>query len=656
MPKTILCAVLVCFGWITSSALPQTLSCPDGITIVDENYQPNPSGNYWLIPNWIDVDSNELVTLTPDLHNFRTSAGAGSVIRMSDPTALAIQDPLTCQSWFYFTGSSAPYQTGNFPIYRTSDFRNFELHMTAFSEVSTNGSMQSRSGGRLTIGSDLYLRMWAPQLRLIERPGEPSIVRLIFTAVENYIPPAGERQDHHSVYYAEILLTDFLAWHDPIVQSTTSLQYFFDHPGRHVGARRFGYLNPDETSVLFDGGYSRMNGGETKWLGCTVNESMMGTQCGELSGYVWGRTHNCLAAPASRTDLAPGMTVMWLDPYFFTDPALANHAAWKHSVVYTWNRHDPSLGHEQWGQSIAAQSLRTDVRHVRETVNCIPLAYARNRSNALIAPSYSSGYSVVETIDNGSGDLVFDGFNALFGTSFVGGTLVETAFTAVAEGPAVFRRVDASDATSPIQDLYLLVTRNFWRSPSYQITYRKLASASGTLATGKLTEYDDVNVEEKLLLRSSRHSLEGGRNFGHPDVFFIYDNYKGRDVPIMIFHVLMDNAVQPDGTFIDKRVIWMKELSFDENGDIRQLVDGGSDLSTNVRYLRIPALCDCCAADYDSSSSIDLSDLLDFLAEWMAYLGQSVSHGTSGDFNGDGVIDLADLLEFNARWMACLGQ
>ncbi|MBX3386788.1 MAG: hypothetical protein KF768_09470 [Phycisphaeraceae bacterium] len=68
-----------------------------------------------------------------------------------------------------------------------------------------------------------------------------------------------------------------------------------------------------------------------------------------------------------------------------------------------------------------------------------------------------------------------------------------------------------------------------------------------------------------------------------------------------------------------------------------------------------PGPCDELLGDYNQDEIVDLTDLIDFLADWNPHLGQSVTPGTNGDFNGDGVVDLADLIEFLGYWNPQLG-
>ncbi len=62
-----------------------------------------------------------------------------------------------------------------------------------------------------------------------------------------------------------------------------------------------------------------------------------------------------------------------------------------------------------------------------------------------------------------------------------------------------------------------------------------------------------------------------------------------------------------------------------------------------------------CPGDYDGSGAVDLLDLLAFLNDWSARLGQAVAVGGPGDVMADGVVDLLDLLSFLSDWVSNLG-
>lgn len=62
-----------------------------------------------------------------------------------------------------------------------------------------------------------------------------------------------------------------------------------------------------------------------------------------------------------------------------------------------------------------------------------------------------------------------------------------------------------------------------------------------------------------------------------------------------------------------------------------------------------------CPADFNGDGTRDLLDLISFIGEWGAQLGQAVPHGSPADLDGNGVIDLVDLIDFLSAWLPAIG-
>jgi len=123
--------------------------------------------------------------------------------------------------------------------------------------------------------------------------------------------------------------------------------------------------------------------------------------------------------------------------------------------------------------------------------------------------------------------------------------------------------------------------------------------------------------------------------------FRVLDVHTGKYVYYLAVHVKVDGETG--------RTVFFKELSFDENGDIVPLEDGGSNPVTNVLKFRVSATGACCGLDFDGSGIVDVPDINGYLSHFFA-------SDAEGDFDRNGVVEVPDIFTFLSRWSACTGS
>lgn len=64
-------ATVLCFGFAAASLSAQTAAVPPGATRVNDNYQPDPNGNWWMINNFVDTTPVFGVLNLNDTYNFQ---------------------------------------------------------------------------------------------------------------------------------------------------------------------------------------------------------------------------------------------------------------------------------------------------------------------------------------------------------------------------------------------------------------------------------------------------------------------------------------------------------------------------------------------------------------------------------------------------------
>lgn len=547
--------VLIAIGILTSHLVADECIAPSGATRVNSLYLPDSNGTHWLIDNWRDSNSNTLAQ-AGDYFNFRDEFG--QAVQISDPTILYLQS--ASGNWFYITGSTnhPTYSNTNFVIYRTRDFRFFEPHMFAFDYQNRNGSQQFLDGSSIHIQNDRYWQLWAPAFLFDPDPADQDPpIHLFFAAIENHEPSAQTDgvQDYHSVYRVSIRKSEFLSWHGKNPFSDDGRR-FDDARSTLPKQRQLGYRSPTTGLLIFDGGYSR-----SKTVACTASAAMVGPNCGQLQLLEWGKQHRCVG----------GHTAMFIDPFVYVDSSRPMNGAWRNGLVYTWNQHDANIGYDFWGENIAAIPLAQDRVSVRHDVNALFLAYSRNQTPGLL--NYGLRHNgTTGSYDNGAMDMP------------CGPTCVvqETPFTAVAEGPCVFVNKNNNF-------VYFIYTRNFWTSPGYQLVYRKVPYLTGSnpaaLPQLAMNVYSDKTVPEKLVLKAADQSTAGARNFGHAEAFSLRDPTFSTSVPYRYYLAL---HCKLDQSPTHRRTVIFKELTFDSEGDIVPLVDGGSNPASNVWKFIVP--------------------------------------------------------------------
>lgn len=82
-------------------------------------------------------------------------------------------------------------------------------------------------------------------------------------------------------------------------------------------------------------------------------------------------------------------------------------------------------------------------------------------------------------------------------------------------------------------------------------------------------------------------------------------------------------------------------------GDLQEIVEG---LVLDANGNGIPDTCDGCAADFNGSGSVDVSDLVELILAW------GPCEGCPQDLNGDGLVEVQDLVQLILSWdFPCAG-
>jgi hypothetical protein len=451
-------------------------------------------------------------------------------------------------------------------------------------------------------------------------------------------------------------------------------------------------------------------------------------ECNTPTGCV---THIGVPAASNATAFS-GMSAMIGAPYVFFDeismmrPPTSNHT-WDRSILYTWGACN---GDNAQGACIAAGALHPGSYTVRGGFAALPLAFVRNTNNRLTSSTglqfdnglgFGAGTSLTKGIAEspsamrrvlapmssaivgfaccaGNGECTFVESECPPGTVPMEGVACTSkglcppmpgvaccdanGSCAIAQGSCPPERpfLAAGGACTPEgkcpNDYFVMHSRNAWGSSYYQIVYRRGPGPIAAAFNGmSLTNWQDANVSERVLLRSAnfstlppvdcpeystdpscqcnRRTSPGGgidprttdyRSFGSSDVFRILDHWSSppRYIYYITFHAKIDCGEQ--------RTTFFKELSFDSNGDILQLTDPDVPTVANAksdafRFL-VPASGACCGLDYSGDQLISLQDQFDFLALYFA-------GDLRADYAQDGSISTQDLFSFLAAFFAC---
>ncbi|HEX6900542.1 MAG TPA: hypothetical protein VF789_12535 [Thermoanaerobaculia bacterium] len=497
---------------------------------------PSPPLTWYQGTNWLDNNPADGLFNTNDRYIF--SLPGGAPLQLADPSILRIGE------WFYVTGTTdtAARWTGNFEIYRTRDFVNFQLHMLSFDERNLNGSGQwledYQGYKRVNMNGSWFTQLWAPQLYVDPSDGGADpFVYLVFSAVQESVD--GGR---HSVYHVRMRRSSFLSWHNVGMVPLTGDGPRFADPRAGQGFQAWFAYKPNNDPAQnwqYDGGYG---------IGKLVPTSgrvggLLGPNCGQLVQRQYGYSFRCHGS-------APFMAI---DPFVFIDPNLASGATWKRVMIYNWTDKNPDVASAYWGNHVAAHPLRSSHYELDVNGQTIPLAASRNTNNK------------VNGFDNGS----------------LAANLQPWSNGAVGEGATAFYHRGSNR-------YYILYSRNTWDSPAYQIVYRM--SEPGQLFRDLgLSAFTDTAVPENILLRATHYNVVGTASFGHPEVFTLRDEY-GDERYYLLFHVKLDYD-QVSGTPTGRRTLMVKELTLepDGSGRLKQLQESSADIDRDIRYFRLPS-------------------------------------------------------------------
>lgn len=587
----------------------QNCSAPySGAPRITSTYVPSPTGTFYEIPNWQNLNGGSvrymndggvgvytwgpkqglyypksggdwfLFALRPNGENppGQNPGQRNQPILLADPSVMRIDNVgQNAETWYYITGTcGAPdvvtnftgdastgsnrdelailgTQHANFVIYRTKDFYNFEVHMTAFDENNRGGSGQDRIYRLLYLngGNRRFINLVSPSLYRV--PGDQSgTIYLAFSAIENPPPFPGEpgyvdeatflaaladaELNNSSVFLVSIGLSNFLSWHN---------KDWFADIGPRFGSNPAWYAYSYNGVLRYDGGVAVKRG-----IPCSGDPNVLaGPSQGQLEQRFWTTSAPCGSgslpgrgwghrAWASHTFMAEG-------PSFFHDPVTG-----KNWLLYDWNdafgdpsnHRDPNNG--VWGNHVAAHELSSLQYVFRADTSAIRIANNRN-SNSTIGGHL-----------NGRLDKMMN--------PWCWGGVAEASAACYISG----------------RGYYVLISRNTWDSAAYQIVYRH-RSTNLTFESFDLENDGDYTVFEKLLLRSDRYNMpasslgaHGPASFGSPCVFPVKDSGGGEQLYIA-FHAKLESS--------PRRTVFFKELISPTSGTLERLYENSTGVYDN---------------------------------------------------------------------------
>jgi hypothetical protein len=212
--------------------------------------------------------------------------GAQFPVNMADANIIYIESEYG--NWWYITGSAAHHA-----IYRTRDFRNFELHMYAFDASVSSGTLsgqwvESVPGPPPTeyqhIGNKVYMGLYGAGFFYCPWTGASDDIHLIYGAVEDPANPVNNGVYYQSSCHFVISKVDFLSWHNSAQPSTDDGIRFSDarRPAALISPL-IGYRvdniatlpNGDPAPTYYDGGYRQgLAHNTTGSVPCTFDTSM----------------------------------------------------------------------------------------------------------------------------------------------------------------------------------------------------------------------------------------------------------------------------------------------------------------------------------------------------------------------------------------------
>ncbi|MCC7389654.1 MAG: hypothetical protein IT431_12895 [Phycisphaerales bacterium] len=522
MILSMLCAILSIV--IAPAAAPgQNCGQPPGATLINDLYQPDPvSGTWWRITNWDDTNGNKLINThtdpaQSDFFNFTDSAG--TMLQLPGPTAMQLTGP-DGQTWYYFIGAQVEPDIGNYRIYRTQNFSDFDLFMKAFDPHGETLYQNSQwiSNGVLHLNGNTYKSLLAPQLFIdpTATPGDSRWIYLSFTAAQD--SPSGDGIGDSSVFLVRMKQSEFLAWAaQPDKQGDVDMRRFADVRSG-VGYQQWYYYKLSNGPVgpyLYDGGWAAGHP-----VACSGSPySLLGPNCGQLRTRLSGWAHRCVGAAY----------FMRRDGFEFFDPWLSNGDPWKRVMLYTWEDANDDVAHQNWGIHISAHPLLSNNIQFDRNHTTVSIAFDRNTNNKLLING--------AWLDNGM---------VAINTQTQG--LQERYWGGVAEGPSAIYLPETDR-------YYVFYSRNAYNAASYQIVYRM--TAPGAPFSSIAMTWGDPNVSEYLLLRTHDFTTYRDANPGTGKAFVITDA-GGTDHAYLAMGFKLDRNA---GAMTDARTLFIKELT-----------------------------------------------------------------------------------------------
>ena len=668
--------------WTAGATCSTTPACPSAALRVNADYSVNPAGSYYVVDNWVDTNGNGLMSHVSDKFSFHLP-GSQFPVNLADASIIYIES--VYGNWWYISGSAVRHA-----IYRTRDFRNFELHMYAFDPGTSAGAPSGQwlemvptsdpnvNIERIHIGSKVYQGLYGGGFFYCPWPGASDDIHLISAGVEDPANPVHNGANYQSSFHFIISKADFLSWHSSAQPST-------DDGIRFSDARRpatlitplLGYkVNNTGAQVYYDGGYQQ---GQS--VPCTFDTSMYGTAAGQVT-----RSTRPDGTPVSlytgqRFVSAGGANGAFADSAIehgvnlFFDPLRAPFEPYAASAVYSWCwvENGPRIlnngCHEGLGSILSSSFYSGQILSFDAVAGSKHLAFGRNSNNPISVvrcggvPTNPSDWVLV---DNGTVNAGPVAHNVPTYKS-------ETCNGAWAEGSSVLYNFET-------QCYYYFYTRNAdWAGTAYQIVYRKLPRSAGRFSDMVLenvgvgpspNRWDNPGVPEKVLLASTRITTNDptlgypdghGRSYGIAGTFALQTTSEcgcASPDPRKQYYVMF-HAKRDDGAF---RVLFFKELSFvtdpsDPNyGDIKQLSDAtpypiNADPHLDIHRFIVP-VCRKGApwrsfGDTNGDGVVGCSDAIAAASAWGQQSGGG-EYRADLDWNLDGLLEATDKANFDA--------
>jgi hypothetical protein len=497
---------------------------------VNELYEADDLGRYCMVPNNTDMGAGSKFL-------FSSSSSPTMPRNFTDPTVVKLG------GWYFAVGNSS---TANFDIYKSKDLVSWTFHMKAFSDDTDNNPLMLTLYNRpnFALGERRFCRLSTPTIDPV--PDANGMVRMYFSALEDR---AAGRCGFENSTYQQTWYNTTVMWVTMPLNNFLAANRRFD---ADVGEPKWLPFKNGVTAGAPDGGRSR----GTEWfIPTTVVFDSPLTNFGTL-------IRNGVAGAASRlahdrSDVGPDVvredTAMFGSPFVFRDPK-NNGKPW---LLYDWMSWGPApADNAHRGTHVAMFPLHPegwvdggDANYK----NPIYMAYARNR-NFQIAGSPG--------IDEGCSDAN----NAPW---------VNNA--CVAQRGSVFFNQNNNR-------YYFIFSRNLWDSSAHASFYKGAISLD-RLANPVLAH--DSDTRERRFLSGVDRSHPTAPIYGSAQIFEVPVDDKF--VYYAAFHGTAPRSdCQSSNTC---RTLYLKELSFDEGGNVLPLSNSGDrGLQRDLRWVRVPRM------------------------------------------------------------------